>query len=101
VWVTELALMFALGFVLASALWLGLWFYHAQPAQAAAIDQKESVLTACEAERDQFQKQAEEVQFQNEDLEKKLHDARVGWGRCIRSQSETPASTDAAANELP
>jgi len=101
IWVTELTLMFVLGFVFATALWLGLWFYHAQPSQAAAIDRKESALATCEEERDQFRHQSQQAQAQNGDLEKKLHDARVGWGQCIRGKGEAPASTDTAASKLP
>ncbi len=87
-WITELMVVFALGFALASALWLGLWFLQTRPAQAAALDQRDEQLAACQAARDELQAQHEQLVTAKQQLDSELRDAQLGWGRCLRSQRE-------------
>lgn len=87
-WATELAVVFFLGFLLASALWLGAWFLYARPVQAAQQNETESALAACQVARDGFQQQLEEARAAREQTEVKLREAQLGWGRCIRKEKE-------------
>jgi hypothetical protein len=99
-WRTELLLVFIAGFVLATALWLGLWFVHAKPAQADNLQScltEKSELTALRAKvATEKEKAAEELA----EAKDKLDEALVGWGRCIRSQSQTKQETEEAASAL-
>lgn len=99
VWATELGLMFGLGFLLASVLWLSLWFFRAQPSQAAVIDEKESELSVCQVERQRFREQAEQAQSDRERVSRQLRDAQIGWGRCLREKNAEPGATETAANK--
>jgi hypothetical protein len=95
-WITELMVVFAAGFALASALWLGVWFLQARPAQADAIDQRDEQLAACRAARNELQMQHEQLLAAKQRLDGKLHDAQLGWGRCIRSQRENETADNSA-----
>lgn len=98
VWVTELTLTFFLGFALASGLWLGLWFLQARPAQAAAIDERETELAACQTAREALQTRHEEIAAARQQLDTDLREAKLGWGRCIREKSgSTAAGTEGRA----
>jgi len=88
VWFTELLLVFALGFLLSTALWLGLWFFQTRPASAAALDEQETRLAACELQRDELQAQYSTVAEENQQLDGELRDAKLGWGRCIREKTQ-------------
>lgn len=90
-WGTELFLVFILGFVLATALWLGVWFVHAKPTHADSLQ-------SCLAEKQELAQLRARVEIEKRDSDQKLEevnakleDALAGWGRCIRSQ--TPADT--------
>jgi len=91
-WGTELFLVFLLGFVLATGLWLGIWFVHARPIQADSLQ-------SCVAEKQELAELQAKVKAEKQRAEQqlaeanaKLEDALAGWGRCIRSQSriDTP-----------
>jgi septal ring factor EnvC (AmiA/AmiB activator) len=43
-WTSELAIVFGAGFLAASLLWLGVWFFQARPAQASALEAQGSEL---------------------------------------------------------
>ncbi len=88
IWFTELLLVFALGFLLSTALWLGLWYFQARPASAAALDEQETQLAACELERDGLQAQNTAMTEEKEQLDTALRDAKLGWGRCIREKNQ-------------
>jgi hypothetical protein len=83
--------VFILGFVLATMLWLGLWFFHAKPAQAAALQAHESELHTCLAERELCSQRSKKLESENQEMSTKLEDALAGWGRCIRSRPTAPA----------
>ncbi len=87
-WTIELCLVFVLGFLAATVLWLGLWFLETKPAQAAVVQEKESALEKCLAANNLCDQTKKEIQAQQEDLEKKLDDALAGWGRCIRQRQQ-------------
>lgn len=98
VWATELTLMFACGFILASVLWLSLWFFNARPSQAMAMTEKESAMAACQAEKDRYRGQVGSLQAESKQLDAKLRDARLGWGRCLRGKEEATAPATAQAS---
>lgn len=85
-WTAELLFMFAAGFALATMLWLALWFFRAEPTQAAAIQLKESALQECIATKQVCTESKEKLQTANRDISRQLEEALVGWGRCIRSK---------------
>src|SRR5215510_1992343 len=98
-WGAELGIVFASGFLLATFLWLGLWFFVARPVQPNAARQTETVLrereTAlehCAAARNECSELNGKIQAENQRVEAKLKEALVGWGRCIRSQGRPEAS---------
>ncbi|MFQ5662728.1 MAG: hypothetical protein ACE5HL_02730 [Terriglobia bacterium] len=87
-WAAELLIMFISGFVLASLLWLGLWYFQTKPAHAAALQTKENALLKCIAAKELCNQSRDKLQAENEDISAQLDKARVGWGRCIRSKQE-------------
>jgi hypothetical protein len=86
-WGAELLIVFISGFLLATVLWLGLWFLLARPVQAAAVREKETALLSCVATKDQSSELKDKVQAENKQLDAKLKEALLGWGRCIRSKN--------------
>ncbi len=91
-WTYELFLMFVFGFVLATLLWLGVWFLHGRTALAAAQEQKETAVEAATAEKaacleakKTIASAKEEADRQLEVTLRQLKEARLGWGRCIRN----------------
>ena len=90
-WAAELWVMFVLGFVLATLLWLGLWFFETRPAQAAALEAQGSALQNCLAEKQSCSQQREKLESENQEIAKKRDQALAGWGRCIRGESAAPA----------
>jgi uncharacterized membrane protein YccC len=94
-WAGELFVMFLFGFVLASMVWLGLWFIQAKPAHTAALEVKEAALEAksaaleqCLGANQELNALRDRAQADNEELSAKLEKALAGWGRCIRSKQE-------------
>jgi hypothetical protein len=83
--------MFVIGFVLATVLWLGLWFFQTRPAQAAAFEAQKSELQSCLIEKADCSQQRGELQGQNQEVRKKLDEALAGWGRCIRGEKAAQA----------
>ena len=64
-WGTELPVMFVFGFLVATILWLGLWFLWARPAEAAAL----TVLLNCVAAKDQRDELRDKLQAENQQLD--------------------------------
>ena len=96
-WGTELFLVFLLGFVLATGLWLGVWYVHAKPTHADSLQ-------SCLAEKQELAELRARIEVEKQDADQKLgevnaklEDALAGWGRCIRSQ--TPADTQGKSVE--
>jgi hypothetical protein len=104
-WGTELFLVFFLGFVLATGLWLGIWFVHARPIQADSLQ-------SCVAEKQELASLRAKVETEKqladrqlEEVNAKLEDALAGWGRCIKSQNridnqEKPVESTQSSVEL-
>jgi uncharacterized protein HemX len=93
-WGAELFIVFISGFLLATVLWLGLWFFWTKPAQAAILQAKEAALMAketallnCVAAKDQCDELRDKLQAENKQIDTKLKEALNGWGNCIRSKS--------------
>ena len=93
-WTAELLVMFVSGFLLASMLWLALWFFQLKAAQAAALRAKESALQTkqtallnCVTEKNQCRELKERIQAENGEINAKLNEALLGWGRCIRGKN--------------
>ncbi len=91
-WAVELLAMFVFGFLLATMLWLGLWFFQTKPAHAAALEANKTALRNCVAAKDDCSKLKDKLQAENKETDAKLKEAVKGWGSCIRSKNaqQTP-----------
>ena len=104
-WGAELLIMFSCGFLLATMLWVGLWFFWTRPAQAATLRAKETALQAneaalldCVAAKDQCNELKAKSDGENKALDAKLNEALIGWGRCIKSKNTPYAQEEAKPN---
>ena len=104
-WGAELLVVFISGFLLATMLWLGVWFFGARPGQAAAVRakeaalrEKETALLNCVAAKDQCNELKAKIQAENGEINAKLKEALLGWGRCIRSKNVPEAQQKAKPN---
>jgi len=86
-WATELFLVFVLGFVLATGLWLGIWFVHARPIQADSLHSCVTEKQELAELRARVETAKQQADRQLKEVNAKLEDALVGWGRCIKSQT--------------
>ena len=86
-WTTELIATFVFGLVLATMLWLGLWFFHLKPIQAAELQAEKMALESCLGENISCNRAKDVFEAENQEINQRLDEARVGWGRCIRSKS--------------
>lgn len=86
-WTKELLVMFVVGLVLATILWLGLWLLSVKPAQAIALQAQKTALEKCLAEKDLCSQVKAKLEADNKVISRRLDEARAGWGRCIRSKS--------------
>ncbi|MGH9804623.1 MAG: hypothetical protein ACRD4D_05580 [Candidatus Acidiferrales bacterium] len=68
-WTSELSFAFGGGFLLASLLWLGLWYFQARPTQADAIQEKESVVQEMELRLEQCNAARAQAGVTNQQLE--------------------------------
>lgn len=87
-WAAELLIMFVFGFLLATLLWVGLWWFQAKPAHAAALQAHETELNKCLGAKELCDSQRVKILAENQEVNRKLEEALVGWGRCIRSTQE-------------
>jgi len=101
-WGAELLAVFISGFLLATMLWLGVWFFGARQGQEAevrareaAVREKETALLNCVAARDQCNQQKANLQAENGEINAKLKEALLGWGRCIRGKNSPEAQEKA------
>ncbi len=106
-WGAELLLVFICGFLAATVLWLGVWFFLARPVQAAAVQakeaalrEKETALLSCVAAKDQFDELKNKIQAENKQLNAKLKEALSGWGRCIHNK-DVPEPQEKAKPKTP
>ena len=106
-WGAELLVVFISGFLLATMLWFGVWFFGARPGQAAAVRakeaalrEKESALLNCVAAKNQCDELKDRVQAENQQLDAKLKEALLGWGRCIKSKN-APETQEKAKPDAP
>jgi len=86
-------------------LWLGLWFFWTKPAQGAALEvkeaafqAKESALLNCVAAKNQCDELKDRDQAENQQLDSKLKEALLGWGRCIRGKNAPEAQQKPKGN---
>lgn len=96
-WARELLFLFAAGFVLATLFWLGVWFYQARPAQAGALQEKETVLQdvesrleQCTAERRRVGEANLRLETEVAQLDQQLKQAWSAYGRCAQ-KGKAPA----------
>ena len=71
-WSRELTIAFGGGFLLASLLWLGLWYFQARPTQADAIQEKESVVQEMESRLEQCNTESAQTAETNQRLESEV-----------------------------
>jgi gas vesicle protein len=90
----ELLAVFFFGFLVGSALWLGLWFLQLRPARGAALRETETILRAketalrdCTAAQDHCRELKAKLEIQNKQLDAKLKEALIGWGGCIKGKA--------------
>jgi hypothetical protein len=96
--------MFALGFVLSTLLWLGAWFFYGKPAQASFLEEQETALSKCVEEKElqielgqRLQTEKEDASRRLEEAKRKLQQARLGWGRCLRNNNAADQQTQGYA----
>jgi len=104
-WGVELLVVFIVGFLLSTMLWLGVWFFGARQGQVAAVrareaafQEKEAALLNCVAAKDQSNELKDKIQAENKLLDAKLKEAQIGWGRCIRGKNVPEAQDKAKPN---
>jgi len=90
-WASELFFVFAAGFLVASLLWLGLYFYQARPAQADALQAQEATLREvdarlqeCAVERDRLGERNQQLESEVNERDQKLRQAWAAYGRCAQ-----------------
>lgn len=90
-WASELFFVFAAGFLVATLLWLGLYFYQARPAQADALQAQEATLREadarlrqCSAEKDGLAQLNQQLESEVNELDQKLRQAWAAYGRCAQ-----------------
>ena len=86
-WTGELVLMLVAGFVLATLLWVGLWFLHLKPDQALVLQEQMAAVERCLAEKESWHQEEQRLKAENREISRRLNQARAGWARCIRSKS--------------
>ena len=106
-WRAELVATFLFGFSLATVLWLALWLIQLRPARAAAFREKEGALRAkeaalqnCVAAADQCGRLKDSLQAGNKQLDAKVKEALLGWGRCIHNK-DVPEPQEKAKPRTP
>ncbi len=85
-WTTELIATFVFGFVLATLLWVGLWFFRVKPDHAAASHAKETALRECAAAKNECDELRDKARAESGNIRQQLEEARLGWGRCLKSK---------------
>src|SRR5574341_393942 len=87
-WSRELLMMFAMGFVAATLVWFGVWYFQARPAHADAIQAQETELQQtqkqlqqCQTERDQLRQTHEQLTRRVRDLDQQLKNAWAAYAR--------------------
>ena len=95
-WGAELLVVFISGFLLATILWLALWLLWTRPGRGALFQEKEAALRAkesalqnCLAAKDQSEQSKNNLLAQNSEIEAKLKNALIGWGRCIKGKTQS------------
>lgn len=87
-WIRELSFTFGGGFLLATLLWLGLWYYQTRPAQADALQERESAvqeleqrLERCTAEKQRGDEANQRLEAEVAQLDRQLKQAWAAAGR--------------------
>lgn len=89
-WARELSFAFGGGFLLASLLWLGLWYFEARPTQADAIQEKESAVQEMESRLKECATARSQALESNERLESEVaqldHQLKQAWAAASRAR---------------
>ncbi len=87
-WNRELLVMFTVGFVAATLLWVGVWYFQARPAHADMLQaqeterqQAQSQLQQCTVERDQLRQTNTRLDRRVHDLDQQLKNAWAAYSR--------------------
>ncbi len=87
-WSRELLAVFTVGFVAATLLWFGVWYFQARPAHADAIQAQETELQQtqkqlqqCQTERDQLRQTHEQLTRRVRELDQQLKSAWAAYSR--------------------
>src|SRR5712692_6950460 len=106
-WGVELLIVFVSGFLVATMLWLGLWFFWTKPAQGAALEVKEAALQAkesallnCVAAKNQCDELKDRIQAENQQLDSKLKEAFIG-PRALHPGQECPRGSGKTKRKRP
>ena len=88
-WSRELLVTFLVGFVAATLLWFGVWYFQARPAHADAIQaqetelqQAQNQLQQCKSEREKLGQTREQLERRVHELDQQLKSARAAHSRC-------------------
>ena len=88
-WSRELVVMFTVGFVAATLLWVALWYFQARPAHAdilqaqeTELQQTQTQLQQCKTEREKLGQTREQLERRVHELDQQLKSARAAHSRC-------------------
>lgn len=98
-WAQELIFSFVGGFLAASVLWIGLWYFQARPTQADALQERESAVQElenrfdqCLAEKERAEQTGERLEAEVAQLDRQLKQAWTAAGRCAQMTKTPPQS---------
>ena len=100
-WTTELIATFVLGFILATLLWVGLWFFKTKPDYATAVHARETALRECVAARKDCDGLRSNAAAENENIRKQLEETKSAWSRCLKSKKELESKRESEQNAQP
>lgn len=90
-WARELFFMFVSGAVAASFFWLAVWHFQARPAQADALQERDTVVREledrslqCETARRSLTEANQRLESEVEQLDRQLKQAWAAQARCLR-----------------
>ncbi|HXE74604.1 MAG TPA: hypothetical protein VNN18_03065 [Candidatus Xenobia bacterium] len=87
-WSRELLVLFLLGFVAATLLWVGVWYFQARPAHAdivraqeTELEQTQSRLQQCTAEREKLGENNQQLERRVRELDQQFKNAWAAYSR--------------------
>lgn len=94
-WTAELFVMFLAGFVAATLLWVGVWYFQARPAQAdilraqeTELQQVERQLQQCRADNQHLTEENARLNEATNQLDRALKRAWIAHGRCVQESKQ-------------